>query len=187
MAPSRREGVISSPFLSCCFREVRSLTFWSKSSTGTQHNTPKCPASSHNTLCSVKRCCGPVLAAQGLAGTLPACWQRTWHRHKALERWRGEQGGSLLPLRALGPLGKCFCAQARLTPRNERRGSTEPSPGAAPPPPALTGAGEDVGVLLVGAQQAHELGGLRVVQREQADVVLGDKKGSAPAAPLWGP
>ena len=60
-----------------------------------------------------------------------------------------------------------------------------PSP-EPPSLPALTGAGEVVGVLLVGAQQAHELGGLRVVQREQADVILGGRGGSAPPAPLRG-
>ena len=57
-------------------------------------------------------------------------------------------------------------------------------PQEPPSLPALTGAGEDVGVLLVGAQQAHELGGLRVVQREQADVILGGAEGVQPRQPL---
>lgn len=46
-----------------------------------------------------------------------------------------------------------------------------------PSPAALTGAGEDVGILLVGAQQPHELGGLCVIQRKQADVILGGEGG----------
>lgn len=46
-----------------------------------------------------------------------------------------------------------------------------------PSPAALTGAGEDVGILLVGAQQPHEFGGLCVIQRKQADVILGGEGG----------
>lgn len=37
----------------------------------------------------------------------------------------------------------------------------------------LTRTGKDVGILLIGAQEAHQLRGLHVIQGEEADVVLG--------------
>lgn len=68
--------------------------------------------------------------------------------------------------------------------------SSEAGPCLAQEPPsplALTGAGEDVGVLLVGAQQAHELGGLCVIQWEQAGVILGGQRGfSLTSLSPWG-
>lgn len=94
----------------------------------------------------------------------------------------------LLPPRAFGQLGKeaFSCQSTFLTQEGAARQAGAVPGSRTPPPPALTGAGEDVGVFLIGAEQAHELGGPRVVQWEQADVVLGGRGGSAPPASLRG-
>lgn len=43
---------------------------------------------------------------------------------------------------------------------------------AASPGHRLTGTRKDAGVLLAGAQQSHQLGGLYVIQGEEADIIL---------------
>lgn len=41
----------------------------------------------------------------------------------------------------------------------------------------LTGTGQDAGVFLIGAEQAHEFGWLGIIQWEEADVILGKGRG----------
>lgn len=57
------------------------------------------------------------------------------------------------------------------------------------PVPTLTGTRKDVGIILIGAQQSHQLRGLHVVQGEEADVILEGRRGAVthpwvPQSPL---